>query len=43
MYENLETAANPEKLKRIVVDPVSRVEDRQAKRIKKYNKKSSVI
>jgi NAD-reducing hydrogenase large subunit len=26
MYENLETAANPEKLKRIVVDPVSRVE-----------------
>ena len=26
MYENLETAANPEKLKRVVADPVSRVE-----------------
>ncbi len=26
MYEHLETAANPEKLKRVVVDPVSRVE-----------------
>ena len=26
MYEHLETASNPEKLKRVVVDPVSRVE-----------------
>jgi len=26
MYEHLETAANPEQLKRVVVDPVSRVE-----------------
>lgn len=26
MYENLETAKNKDKLKRIVVDPVSRVE-----------------
>jgi NAD-reducing hydrogenase large subunit len=26
MYENLETAANPESLKRVVIDPVTRVE-----------------
>ena len=26
MYEHLETAANPEKLKRVVIDPVTRVE-----------------